>query len=349
MTLLSIAPDIVAGASGELEDLGSALRSANAAAASQTTWIAAPAADEVSAAITALLGTHAQGFQALSAKAAAFHDDFVNSLSGGARHYVGTEAANAQQAGAAAAITGQSYSGKFGPVQYSVTETATTLNANVTLDVPLRPSLSLNATSTSIGGTFNAAGAFHTPLGSLNWLTADGSVITNPGGAVSASLNAHSPFAPPLTLSVNETPTSTGGTFNATGSFKTPLGSVNWLTAAGSVIINPDGAVSVSISEHTLFGPPGTLSLSATPVINDTEVGEVLNATGTFKTPLGPVTWLTANGSASITPDGVFQASLSAHIPGKNDAVSVTGIVAPSGTLQITGGSVSIDGIKFSF
>ncbi len=78
MSLLSIAPDIVAGASEKLADLGSALRSANAAAATQTTSIAAPAADEVSAAITALFGTHAQGFQAASAKAAALHDDFVN-------------------------------------------------------------------------------------------------------------------------------------------------------------------------------------------------------------------------------------------------------------------------------
>ena len=97
MSVLSIAPDIVADASGNLEDLGSALRSANAAAASQTTAIAAPAADEVSATITALFGAHAQEFQALSAKAAAFHDGFVNLLNGGAAQYLNTEIANAQQ------------------------------------------------------------------------------------------------------------------------------------------------------------------------------------------------------------------------------------------------------------
>jgi PE family len=57
--LLSIAPDIVSAARGNLQHLGSALRSANAAAASQTTAVAAPAADEVSAAITGLFGTHA--------------------------------------------------------------------------------------------------------------------------------------------------------------------------------------------------------------------------------------------------------------------------------------------------
>jgi PE family len=42
-----------------LEKLGSALRRGNAAAATQTAAITAPAADEVSAEITALFGTHA--------------------------------------------------------------------------------------------------------------------------------------------------------------------------------------------------------------------------------------------------------------------------------------------------
>ncbi len=97
MSLLSVAPEAMTTASGDLENLGSALRSVNAAAASQTTAIAAPAADEVSAAITALFGAHAQGFQALSAKAAAFHDEFVNLLNGGATQYLNTELTNAQQ------------------------------------------------------------------------------------------------------------------------------------------------------------------------------------------------------------------------------------------------------------
>jgi PE family len=97
MSSLNIAPDIVAAASGNLENLGSALRSANAAAASQTTAIAAPAADEVSAAITALFGAHAQQFHALTTKAAAFNDEFVNLLDGGAAQYVSTELTNAQQ------------------------------------------------------------------------------------------------------------------------------------------------------------------------------------------------------------------------------------------------------------
>jgi hypothetical protein len=97
MSLLTIAPDIVSAASTNLENLGSELRRANAAAAGQTTAIAAPAADEVSAAITSLFGAHAQEFQAVSARAAAFHDEFVNLLSGGATQYVSAEVAGVQQ------------------------------------------------------------------------------------------------------------------------------------------------------------------------------------------------------------------------------------------------------------
>jgi hypothetical protein len=97
VSVLSVAPEIVVAASGDLQEIGSALRSANAAAAAQTATVAAPAADEVSAAITALFVTHAQEFQALSANASAFHDRFVSLLSGGAAQYASAEAANAAQ------------------------------------------------------------------------------------------------------------------------------------------------------------------------------------------------------------------------------------------------------------
>jgi hypothetical protein len=56
--------------------------------------VAAAAQDEVSTAIAALFGRHAQQFQALSAKAAAFHHQFVQALTGGAESYVKSEAAN---------------------------------------------------------------------------------------------------------------------------------------------------------------------------------------------------------------------------------------------------------------
>ncbi|MCW2661787.1 MAG: hypothetical protein JWP83_2939 [Mycobacterium sp.] len=55
MSSLNVLPEIVSAVSGNLQNLGSALRNANAEAASQTTAIAAPAADEVSWAISAAL------------------------------------------------------------------------------------------------------------------------------------------------------------------------------------------------------------------------------------------------------------------------------------------------------
>jgi hypothetical protein len=55
MSSLNVLPEIVSAVSGNLQNLCSAMRNANAEAASQTTAIAAPAADEVSWAISAAL------------------------------------------------------------------------------------------------------------------------------------------------------------------------------------------------------------------------------------------------------------------------------------------------------
>ncbi|WP_152406652.1 PE family protein, partial [Mycobacterium tuberculosis] len=53
------------------------------------------AGDEVSAAIAALFGTHAQEYQALSARVATFHEQFVRSLTAAGSAYATAEAANA--------------------------------------------------------------------------------------------------------------------------------------------------------------------------------------------------------------------------------------------------------------
>lgn len=91
------APEVVTAAAGNLATIGSTLEEATAAAAGSTTGVAAAASDEVSLAISRLFGTYGQEFQALSAQAAAFHDEFVSLLSGGAAAYLGTEIANAEQ------------------------------------------------------------------------------------------------------------------------------------------------------------------------------------------------------------------------------------------------------------
>jgi hypothetical protein len=107
MSLVTVAQEAVGQAAGQLQNIGSALTEATAAASAPTTGVLAPAADEISAAITALFGSHALEFQALSAQAATFHNQFVGLLNAGAGAYVSTELANAAAVnGGAAATTG---------------------------------------------------------------------------------------------------------------------------------------------------------------------------------------------------------------------------------------------------
>lgn len=91
---LLVAPEALDVASGDLSGIGEAIKDAAEAAAPSTTGIVAAAADEVSAAITNLFGGYAQEFQALSARAAQFHAQFVRALNAAAAAYAAAEAAN---------------------------------------------------------------------------------------------------------------------------------------------------------------------------------------------------------------------------------------------------------------
>ncbi len=102
MPQLVVAPDLLASAAAGLDDIGSALKEAHAAAAAPTTGLAAAGADDVSAAVTALLAKYGQEFQSLSAQASAFHQEFVQALNGGALSYAATELASASPLQAAA-------------------------------------------------------------------------------------------------------------------------------------------------------------------------------------------------------------------------------------------------------
>src|SRR6516165_3441243 len=94
MSYLVAVPDVLGTAATDLASLGSTISAANAAAAAPTTGVLAAAEDEVSAAIAAVFSAHGQGFQALGAQAAAFHEQFVQALTAGAGSYVSAEAAN---------------------------------------------------------------------------------------------------------------------------------------------------------------------------------------------------------------------------------------------------------------
>ncbi|ORC05160.1 hypothetical protein B1T48_22425, partial [Mycobacterium persicum] len=95
MSYLIAAPEALMAATTDLANLGSTIGAANGAAAANTTRLLAAGADEVSAAIAGLFGAHGQAYQALSAQAAAFHDQFVQALAAGANSYAAAEAASA--------------------------------------------------------------------------------------------------------------------------------------------------------------------------------------------------------------------------------------------------------------
>jgi hypothetical protein len=95
MSFVIATPELVTAAATDLADIGSTLDAVESAAAAPTTGILAAAGDEVSGAIAAAFSAHGQGFQALGAQVAAFHEQFVQALTASAGSYASAEAANA--------------------------------------------------------------------------------------------------------------------------------------------------------------------------------------------------------------------------------------------------------------
>jgi len=95
MSYVIAGPELLDSAAADLGSIAGALNEAHASAAAQTTGIVVAAEDEVSAAVAAVFSGHGQAFQALTARAAAFHQQFVQALTAGAGSYAGAEAVNA--------------------------------------------------------------------------------------------------------------------------------------------------------------------------------------------------------------------------------------------------------------
>ena len=99
MSFITTQPEMLAAAAGNLQTIGSAVAANNSAAAGPTTGVIPAAADEVSALTATQFAAHAAMYQAISAEAAAIHQQFVATLSTSAASYAATEAANAIAAG----------------------------------------------------------------------------------------------------------------------------------------------------------------------------------------------------------------------------------------------------------
>ncbi|WP_142283796.1 PE family protein, partial [Mycobacterium gordonae] len=97
MSFVIAAPSMQFAAAENLTRIGNAIGAANTAVAGCTTAIEAAAADEVSEAIAALFGRHAQSYQELSVTAESIYGQFVQTLYGAGAAYGSAESVNAQQ------------------------------------------------------------------------------------------------------------------------------------------------------------------------------------------------------------------------------------------------------------
>ncbi|WP_141771052.1 PE family protein, partial [Mycobacterium tuberculosis] len=97
MSFVLVSPSQLMAAAADVAGIGSAISAANAAALAPTSVLAAAGADEVSAAVAALFSAHAGQYQQLGARAALFHEQFVQALTGAAGAYASAEATNVEQ------------------------------------------------------------------------------------------------------------------------------------------------------------------------------------------------------------------------------------------------------------
>ncbi|WP_415624059.1 PE family protein, partial [Mycobacterium intermedium] len=93
MSFVIAAPEFLTAAATDLASVGSAVGEASAAASGPTIEVLAAGADEISAAVASVFASYGQSYQAISAQASAFHQSFVQALTGGANAYAATEAA----------------------------------------------------------------------------------------------------------------------------------------------------------------------------------------------------------------------------------------------------------------
>jgi PE family len=192
MSFVFATPESVAAAASDLANIGSTISSANAAALGPTSGVLAAGADEVSATIAALFDAHSQAYQALSAQAALFHQQFVQLMGGGAEQYALAEAQNASPLEA----VGQGVmSGISAPVQAMAEAAPVSNGASATLAAQAGGGSGafgpggggaagqlVSATAGSGGGSFGIGGAGFTGSLPANGLGASGGA-----GAAAAS------------------------------------------------------------------------------------------------------------------------------------------------------------------
>lgn len=95
MAYVLAVPEMMTAAATDLATIAENVNAAHMVAVPPTVAVVPAAADEVSAAIASVFAEHAQAFQGFAAKAAAFNDQFVQTLKSGGAAYAATEATSA--------------------------------------------------------------------------------------------------------------------------------------------------------------------------------------------------------------------------------------------------------------
>ena len=238
----------------------------------------------MSEAITSLFGTAAQEYQALGAQAAAFHDNFVKTLSAAAGQYVTAEAANVQQTVAAAipASAAETINTPFGAISFTYGG---------------------YAPATGMNGPFSAFANASTPLGGAQ-IRLNGNVL---GGGTTYQATGGSLHWPGLVsfAGAGLGPYVTGGAslLNSAQTFSTDLAHGNFLGAAGALVTSPSNFTNAVLFGHqTLTIPVDTSPLGGPTVDLRVPFG------GAFASPR-PITasWPTFNytsGDTTYTVDG---------------------------------------------
>ena len=190
MSFLTAVPEMMSAAVTDLAGIGSTLSEASSAASAATTGVMPPAMDEVSEAISCMFGAHGQAYQALSARAAQFHAQFVEALTAGANAYAGAEASVVQtmQSGVASPVQAVS-AATASPLQQleqaQIGFNANLVNAELTFNHQLLTGevaleQSIFGTDSALNGVINRSFNVGNPL----WGTAQQTVNTLVGAPV---------------------------------------------------------------------------------------------------------------------------------------------------------------------
>jgi PE family len=280
MSFVSVVPDFVEAAVGDLEGIGSVLSSAGAVAAGPTTAIAPAAQDELSIAIAGLFGNVGQEFQALSAESRAFYDQFVGALTNATSMYVGTEAANAQQNLLNAVdgpIEALSAGGGLGALTSALESSGTGL-VNAVLD----PEIAIPIINTL------------TPLGPVV-LTLYGNESVLGVTITSGSLQVGAPLA--LAVDAIGAPINGWSALNASGAaFVSAVQTGNPVAAITALVTAP-----ANVGTGFLYGQQTVTITEAAPSGSGYSTGSVSIPFGGLLSPLEPVTFSLTSTDGTVT------------------------------------------------